>query len=389
MSDRITLKRTSRLNNGHLWIFSNEIVENLKTYSTGSIVSIYDKKGVFYGKGYINPHSLITVRILTKDDEPINKDFFKKRIHSALLFRQKILKDLQTYRLFFSEADFLPGLIIDVYGRVVVLQFLTFGIEVLANMILQVVDELLMPEVIVIRNDSPVRIIEGLPFKKEIYKGQLEDLPRINDGDMLYEVDVFEGQKTGFFLDQRFNRQAFSRLIQKGSHGLDLFCYSGAWGIEALKKASMVTFTDISQKALNNAQRNLELNKLADRAEFINRDAFNFLRRINDKGIKYDFIILDPPAFAKSKNNLKEALEGYKEINTLAMSVVKTGGLIATSSCSHHIDKYLFSEILKKASKDARRQIRILQYRGQAIDHPILLSVPETEYLKCFFLEVL
>lgn len=389
LATNLTLKRTSRLNNGHLWIFSNEIAENLKTFTPGSIVNIYNRQGAFYGKGYINPHSLIAVRILTKQDEPINKDFFVKRFNSAYQFRKRFLKNLETFRLIYSEADYLPGLIVDVYEKVFVVQFLTLGMETFSEILLETINELFCPDTIVIRNDSPIRSIEGLSQNKYLYKsGSKELFHTIRDDNLFFEIDTLNGQKTGFFLDQRFNRKAFSSYIQEGSQGLDLFCYSGAWGIHALNKASMVTFVDSSQNALDITNRNLNLNNLQEKAKLINSDAFKFLKMIKDDDKRFDFIILDPPAFVKNKNAIKEALKGYREINSMAMSVLKGGGLLATSSCSHHLDKSAFIEIIQRSSRDANREIRILEFRGQSPDHPVLLSVPETEYLKCLFLEV-
>ncbi len=368
-------------------MFSNEIAENLKEYQPGSIVKVFDRNKNFYGVGYINPHSLISVRLLTRRDELIDADFFRKRLARAYGYRKKMLGDQQSYRLVHSEGDLLPGLIIDVYEKVIVVQCLTYGMECLVNLIVQVIDDMFKTEGIVLRNDSPARRLEGLGLYKKVIKGDLSKPLLIEDSGIKTEIDPIEGQKTGGFLDQRFNRVAFASLVEEGATGLDLFCYNGAWGIHALKRASKVTFVDESQRAIDSAKRILSLNDLKGTAHFVRADVFDFLKGCTDSPKRYDFIVLDPPAFAKSKTHIKEAMRAYRELNSMAISLLKPGGILATSSCSHHINKGMFMEVIAKAASG--RRLRIVEQRTQAADHPILINVPETEYLKCLFLEVL
>lgn len=384
--DRVILKRTSRLLKGHLWIFSNELSVSPKRFEPGSIVKVYDSRESFLGIGYINPNSLISIRLLTKKEEPIDADFFRKKIIDAIDYRKKFLGFKDSFRVIYSEGDFLPGLIVDKYSDCLVIQILTLGIEKFQDILINILDDVFSPATIVLRNDSPVRILEGLPLFKKIIKGSLETFPVIQEIDVSFEVDPLKGQKTGFFLDQRENRIALRNYI-KGGIGLDLFCYTGAWGIHLAKSGAFVKCVDESESALSMAERNIKINNLVGSCELIKEDVFGFLKKEREKENLYDFIVLDPPAFVKSKTRIKEALRGYKEINTLAMGLVKKGGIIATSSCSYHIDKEMFLEMLVDAARDSKRNARIIEYRTQGKDHPILLPVRETEYLKCIFLE--
>lgn len=385
---KIHLKRTKRINDGHLWVFSNELYENPKKYVSGSIVELYDMKDAFIGIGYINPQSLISVRILTRDPDNIgvDKEFLGKRIKDALMLREKLLGARDAMRLIYSEGDFLPGLIADKYKNYLVLQFLTAGMESMKETIINLFDEMLAPEVIILRNDGRSRTLEGLALHKEIVKGNLNTLPVINEDGILFEINPYEGQKTGFFLDQRENRIALKNLI-KGGKGLDLFCYTGAWSIHLASAGAEVTGIDESEKAASQAQKNVEMNNLQDKAKFIKDDVFAFLKNESQKNEQqYDFIVLDPPAFVKSSSRIKEALKAYRELNSICMRLIKKGGILATSSCSYHISREMFIDMLKASAKDSGKRIRLLSLRSQGADHPILLSMPETEYLKCAFL---
>lgn len=385
--EKIVLRRASRILSGHLWIFSNELSTSPKNYESGSLIEVYDNKNKFIGVGYINPHSLISVRLLTREREEINYDFFRKRIVNAINYRKRFLPESNSFRVIYSEGDFLPGLVVDKYADCLVIQFLTLGMEMMKDTIISVLDEILSPSVIVLRNDSQSRILEGLPLEKKIVKGSPAPLPIINEDEVLIEVDPMSGQKTGFFLDQRENRIALSNYIKKG-RGLDLFCYSGAWGLQLAKNGVFVACVDDSETALSKAKRNFQLNRFEDRCDFLKDDVFNFLRKEAESGNVYDFIVLDPPAFVKSRAKVKEALKGYREINAMAMRLIKKGGTLATSSCSYHIEKAMFLDMLRDSARDAGRNPRLMEYRSQGRDHPILLSVPETEYLKCAFLEL-
>ncbi|MGO9016696.1 MAG: class I SAM-dependent rRNA methyltransferase [Dissulfurispiraceae bacterium] len=399
--EKVFLKRTSRVLAGHLWIFSNELASSPRMHAPGSIVEVYDSKEAFMGMGYINPNSLIAVRLLTRQREDINADFFRQRIADALSYRKRFLAEGVSGRLVYSEGDFLPGLIVDRYiatpeslrlsrgpgAGCIVVQLLTAGMERQRDLLLGLLDEMLSPEMIVLKNDNQNRTLEGLALEKTMVRGAAGAAVSITEGDIHSEVDPMSGQKTGFFLDQRENRIAFSRLVS-GGKGLDLFCYSGAWGLHLAKKGAHVTFVDSSEAAIKQSKNNAELNALAGKCSFIKADVFNFLKREVDSGNMYDFIVLDPPAFVKSKAKLKEGLRGYREINAMAMSIISQKGLLATSSCSHHVDKTAFLDMLQHAARDAGKNVRVLEMRSQGRDHPVLLSMPETEYLKCAFLVI-
>ena len=385
--EKVILRKTIRVLEGHLWIFSNELLESPKNYEPGSFVGVCDRQNNFMGIGYINPNSLISIRLLTRKKEDIDADFFRRRILDAIDYRKRLRADSNSCRIVFSEGDLLPGLIVDKYNDCIVVQFLTLGIDKIGDMILNLLDEIFSPSTIVQRNDSQIRLLEGLALEKKIVKGAPDPLPVITEEGVTIEIDPMRGQKTGFFLDQRENRIALSRYFS-GGMGLDLFCYSGAWGLQLAKKGADIKFIDESETALSIARKNAKLNNLESRCKFVKKDVFNFLHEEVEAGNTCDFIVLDPPAFVKSKAKIKEAVKGYREINSMAMRLIKKGGILATSSCSHHIERALFLEILRDAAKDAGKTARLIEYRYQSKDHPILLSVPETEYLKCAFLEV-
>lgn len=384
--NRIFLKRSSRILSGHLWIFSNEIAGSPKGFEPGEMVEVYDRAENLLGTGYINPHSLIAIRLLSNKIEKIDKDFLNKRIRNALNYRKRLFPDSDSFRIVYSEGDLLPGLIVDKYRDVLVIQTLTAGMERLKDIIIEILDEFLHPLSIILRNDSPFRRLEGLASEKVIIKGNATEVV-IREGGLSFYVDTLSGQKTGFFLDQRENRIAFSKLISKGK-GLDLFCYTGAWAINMASSGANVIGVDESEHAIETSIKNAEMNKLSSNCRFIKADVFDFIKDEIEKGSRYDFIVLDPPAFVKSRDKIKEAIKAYRKINADAMGLLKEGGLIATSSCSHHISREVFLDTLRAAAKDAGKRLRLIEMRSQAKDHPVLLSMPETEYLKCAILEV-
>jgi 23S rRNA (cytosine1962-C5)-methyltransferase len=385
---KVHLKRTKRLLGGHLWVFSNEIYENPKQYSPGSLVEVCDMHEVFLGIGYINPQSLISVRLLTREKEDIQKEFIQRRICDAFKLRERLLGKRDSFRLVYSEGDYLPGLIVDKFSNCLVLQFLTAGMEEFKDTIIEILDELIKPEIMVLRNESRIRMLEGLTLFKEVIKGDLQKLPVVQEDGILFEIDPYEGQKTGFFLDQRENRTSLKKYV-KGGLGLDLFCYLGAWSMHLASASAEVIGVDASEKAVTQARRIAEMNGFSERASFLKDDVFSFVE--NDLGTnekKYDFIVLDPPAFVKSSGKIKEALKAYRQLNEMSMRLIKTGGILATSSCSYHLSREMFTEMLHNAARNAKRGLRLIEMRSQGPDHPVLLSVPETEYLKCAFLIV-
>lgn len=387
--EKVSLSRAQRILDGHLWIFSNELAVSPKRFDSGSLLEVYDKKDNFLGIGYINPASLIAVRLLTREREAIDAAFFHRRISDAVEYRKRSLSNISSCRLIYSEADFLPGLIVDKYGDCLVAQFLTLGMEQFRDTVLGVLDKILSPSVIILRNDGGGRSLEGLPLEKEVVKGDIASVSPliIKEGRALLEVNPLSGQKTGFFLDQRQNRLALGGLVRGGT-GLDLFCYSGAWGMQPAMNGAEVTFVDDSEGAIAVTESNARLNNVGDRSTFVRSDVFTFLAKQHEEGVLYDFIVLDPPAFVKARGKIKEGVRGYRKANALAMRLLKKGGILATSSCSYHIDRTTFFEIIRSAAKDSGREPRLIEYRSQGPDHPVLLSVPETEYLKCAFLTV-
>jgi 23S rRNA (cytosine1962-C5)-methyltransferase len=385
---KVHLTRTKRITAGHLWVFSNELHENPKQYVPGSLVEIYDMKENFLGVGYINPKSLISVRILSREKVSVDSTFLRGRIEEAIGLRKNLFGMEDSYRVIFSEGDYLPGLIVDKYGSCLVIQFLTLGMELLKDVIIEILDGMLNPDLIVLRNDSRVRDLEGMPRYKEVVKGTLETLPRIHENGVTFEIDPLEGQKTGFFLDQRENRNYLSELVKEG-RGLDLFCYSGAWTLRLAYSGAEVTGVDESSRAIQWAERNAGLNGLQEKVKFVTEDVFSFLKReLGRNEGKYDFIVLDPPAFVKSSTKLKEAVKAYRSLNEMSMRLLKPGGILATSSCSYHLGRDLFLDMLGNTGKNAHRNLRMIALRSQGRDHPVVLAMPETEYLKCAFLLV-
>lgn len=376
---KVHLKRTKRLLGGHLWVFSNEIYENLGQYSPGSLVEVYDMHDLFLGIGYINPRSLISIRLLTRKNEEIHREFIRRRISDAVNLRERLLGKRDAFRIIYSEGDYLPGLIVDKYADCLVLQFLTAGMEEFKDIIIEILDELLNPEIMVLRNENRMRTLEGLPLYKEVIKGDLQKLPVINEDGLLFEIDPYEGQKTGFFLDQRENRVLLKKYA-RGGKGLDLFSYIGAWSMHLASTGAEVIGVDTSERAVMQAQKIAELNGLRERVVFLKDDVFSFLEKemgSNEK--KHDFIVLDPPAFVKSAGKIKEAVKAYRELNEMSLRLIKPGGLLATSSCSYHLSKEMFTDMLHTAGRNTQRSLRLIEMRSQGPDHPALLSMPETE----------
>ena len=387
----ITLKKNEerRVLGGHPWIFSNEIADGLKQIAPGEVVEIYDWRGRFVGRGYANPRSLIAVRILSRDRATaIGRDFFRQRLEEALAYRRRVAPGETAYRLVFGEGDFLPGLIIDRYGDYLVIQSLTAGMEQWLEVIADILEELLSPVAIILRNDASVRELEGMPQEKRVLRGTLEGPVEIREGGLRLRVNLLEGQKTGFFLDQRENRF----VLEKESRGLrvlDCFTYVGAWALHAaLGGATEVIGLDASARAVEDATANAALNGLENICRFGRADVFDELPRLAAAGEKFDCVVLDPPAFVKSKAKIKEAVKGYREINLRGLKLIEPGGLLVTCSCSYHIDRSTFLAIIADAAADAGRRLRLVECRSQGRDHPVNPAVPETEYLKCGFFRV-
>jgi 23S rRNA (cytosine1962-C5)-methyltransferase len=372
-----------RLLLGHPWVFSNEIASDLGTYEPGSLVDVYTHGGTLVGRGYINPRSLITVRILSPRREVIDSDFFQSRLAAALQRRERLFPGVQSYRLVYSEGDLLPGLIVDRYQDHLVLQTLTLGMELRTEAICEALERLIQPQAIVARNDVGIRTLEGLPHEKKVLRGSLETPVEVWESDIRFRVDPWEGQKTGFYLDQRENRCTLQPLLA-GERVLDAFCYTGAWALHAARAgAREVVGVDESAKAIRWATDQAKDNGLDQVCQFTPSDVFDFLKEADTRHERFDCIILDPPAFVKSRSKVREGLEGYWEINRRAMRLVKPGGYLITCSCSYHVDPDTFRTTLSRAARAARRTVVLLEMRSQARDHPVLLPLSESAYLKC------
>lgn len=378
-----------RIENGHPWVYQTELDYIEGEFEPGDIVDVYNSRHRFIGRGYINPKSQIIVRILTREQEAIDRAFFKRRIEAAWQYRQRFLDEPDYCRLVFGEADFLPALIVDKFGPYFVIQTLALGIDIYKDIIVEILEELFAPAGIYERNDVPVRELEGLEQRKGFLRGSFDTTIEVRENGIPFYADVEHGQKTGFFYDQRENRRFLKHFVQ-GASVLDCFCHTGSFSVHAaLYGAKSVTAIDISDQAVELARRNAALNKVDDRCTFQVANAFDVLRKMTEEREKYDVVILDPPAFTKSRSNIEGAARGYKEINLRGLKLVRPGGFLVTCSCSYHMDRDLFAAIVVDAARDAKRTIRQVEYRTQAKDHPILPGAPETHYLKFLVLEVL
>ena len=383
---KITLRKTreTRVRSGHPWLYASEI-ERVEGESAAGVAEVYSAKGTFLARALYNPASQIALRILTTHDEPIDADFFARRVRTAWEYRQRFC-DVNSCRAIYAEADFLPGLVVDKFGGVLVVQVLSLGMELWKRELTDILVEVIRPEGIYERNDVPVRRLEGMQETTGLLYGDVPDrVPMVENG-IVYAVDVKHGQKTGFFLDQKENRAAIAPLCP-GARVIDMFCHNGSFALNAAKYgAREVTGVDISEEALAVARDNARANGLD--ANFEAHNCFDLLRALSDQGEKYDLVILDPPAFTKTRQMTERALRGYKEINLRGMKLVPDGGFLVSCSCSQHVDDAAFTAMLNEAARDAKKKLRMAEFRTQAKDHPILPASPETKYLKCAILQV-
>lgn len=382
--------RHERVQQGHPWVFQSEVEGIRGEYQPGDIVSVVGNRGTFYGKGYINPKSQIIVRMMTSHDEPINAAFIRRRVEKAWQYRQRVLTDTDSCRVIFGEADFLPGLIVDKFGDILVIQSLALGIERWLDEIVDALNDVIQPRGIYERNDVPVRELEGLKQRKGFLRGEFDPRLVITENGLKMQVDVAEGQKTGYFLDQRENRYAIRKYIRPGDRVLDCFTNVGGFALNAAAAgAGEVLAVDASAEALQSVRANAELNGLQNLIRLEEGNAFDILRRLESERQQFDLIVLDPPAFAKNKGALEGAARGYKEINLRAMKMLPEGGFLVTCSCSYHMNPDLFQAVVEDAAFDARRRLRLVENRAQAPDHPIVVGYPESHYLKCLIYEVI
>ena len=389
----ISAKGAARAREGHLWIYRSDVIGRPKVAS-GSVVRVADHRGRFVGWAHFGAETEITLRLLSKTEDTIDREFWRRRLLAAADWRRRVVADADAYRLVHAEGDYLPGLIVDRYGDCFVLQTLTRGMDALKPMWTELLVEEFQPRLIVERNDAKVRQLEGLPMVNSVLYsavGQAASLPVmsefvITENGIKFQVDLLEGQKTGAFLDQRENRLA--AMNYASGRGLDCFSFHGSFALHLASDCDSVTAVDISEPAIESAKRNAELNNITN-IEFVAANVFDRLRDYDDTGERFDTIVLDPPAFAKNRGALEGALRGYKEINLRALRLLNPGGVLITCSCSYHVGEELFLEMLKEAARDAGRQIQVVEKRTQGRDHPILLTVPETYYLKCVVLRVM
>jgi len=374
-----------RAREGHPWIFASEIEKIGGSFSPGDVVTVVDHRGRFVGRGFINPASFIRVRILTHRDEQVGEDFWLGRLQAAWELRRQFWHET-AFRVVFAESDGLPGLVVDRFGPWLVVQTLALGVDTRRDFLVDALRSLTGCPGVFLRNDAPVRELEGLPLEGGPAPGTPEDLParvQIEEGGVSFWVDVARGQKTGHFLDQRFNRAAAARLAPD-ARVLDAFSYTGGFAIHAARAgAREVLGVEASAWAAEMARDNADLNGVADRCRFEEANAFDFLRALDQAREKFDLVILDPPAFARSLQAVEGAVRGYKEINLRALRLLNPGGYLVTSSCSSHLDPEMFLAVVGDAARDAGRRVLVLEARGQPPDHPVLLGYPESRYLKC------
>lgn len=371
----------------HPWVFRSDIARVEGDFIPGDVVDIFSSKRRFLARGYYNPASQIALRILTYRQEPVDSGFIFRRIREAVDYRRSFA-DLRSCRVVFAESDRLPALIVDSFGDTLVLQCLSLGMERFKQDVVNALVEELHPEGIWERDDVPVRKLEGLEMMTGLLYGKVPDTVMMEENGIRFRVDVKQGQKTGFFLDQKENRAAIAPFV-RGKRVLDCFCHTGSFALHAGRYgASDVTGVDISEYACECAAENARLNGLENTVHFTAANAFDLLGEESRAGKKYDVIILDPPAFTKSRSTVDSARRGYKEINLRAMKMIEPGGYLITCSCSQHILPSVFQEIVLEAAEDARVLLRQAEFRTQGRDHPILPSSPETQYLKCGIYQV-
>ncbi len=380
-----------RLRKGHLWVFSNEVDTKrspLEQFSPGDLVQVKSDDGKILGTAYVNPNTLICARLLSR--KPTLKcgvNFFKERLTTALALREKLF-DKPFYRLVFGESDGLPGLVIDRFGPVLSVQITTAGIELRKASLIAALIELINPAAIILKNDNSQRQLEGLSLESEIAYGQLPDTLIIEENGAQFKIDILDGQKTGWFYDHRSSR-ALLASIAKNQRVLDLFSYTGAWGIPAaMAGASEVTCVDASEGALALAKENARLNQVDDNMHFVRSDVFEFLKQARLDNRLYDIIVLDPPALIKRKKDFKQGYEAYRRLNHLALQVLSKNGILVSASCSFHLSRENLHEILRSSGRHIDRHLVFFASLGQGPDHPIDPASPETEYLKTFFCSV-
>lgn len=380
--ERLVLKprEEGRLRAGHLWVFSNEVAEMPLNVQAGDLVDVVTSRKESMGSALFHPHSLITARLVGKGVEDLDADFFRARIETAARLREQIMPGETSYRLVYGESDLLPGLVVDRYGDFFVLQTLSAGMERSKSVVAEVLESLFRPAAIIERNDVEVRRREELPLRKSVLCGAVSGPIEIVENAIRYRVDLVEGQKTGFFLDQKCNRRAAAEL-SRGRDVLDCYCNAGGFGLNAARAgAASVVAVDASAPALEMTRQNAELNDVEIRFE--QAEVFAFLERCHEGGRRFDIVILDPPSFAPRKKDVSKARKAYQKLNEMGLRVLRPEGILVTASCSSHLREDVFYQIVRQAAERCGRRIQLIERRQQAPDHPIHPSMPETAYLK-------
>lgn len=389
---RLNRDEDRRLRAGHLWVYSNEVdtaATPLSGFTPGQPVEIQAHNGRALGTGYVNPHSLICARLLSRDpDHPVSQSLLVHRLKVALSLRES-LYDKPYYRLAFGDSDFLPGLVVDRYGDMLVAQLTTAGMERMKADVIVALEKVVKPQAILLRNDSPIRAMEGLENYVEPVFGQVPEVVELEENGVRFRAPLLTGQKTGWFYDHRENRARLMRYA-RGRRVLDVFSYIGAWGMQAAAAgAREVVCVDSSAVALDRLRENAALNGVADRVTAREGDAFDVLRGLREAGEKFDVVVLDPPAFIKRKKDIAQGTQAYRRLNQMAMQVLTPDGMLVSASCSFHMQREMLLREMLHAARHLDRSMQILEQGHQAPDHPVHPAIPETAYLKAFFARVL
>jgi 23S rRNA (cytosine1962-C5)-methyltransferase len=373
-----------RLRLGHLWVYRSDV--RSAQAEPGDVVRLTDDRGRFHGRAFYSDKSQISVRLLTREDVPADRAFFTERLRRAAAYRKLVVENSEACRLVYSEADLLPSLIVDRYGDYLVMQTLSQATERLKGLFAEILVELFAPKGVLERNDPKVRLLEGLDQHVSVLYGEVPPETRVKENGVTFAYDLPKGQKTGSFLDQRENHWAARRYAS--GEVLDCFCYQGGFALTIADQCAHVEGIDMAPAAVEAARRNQQLNSISN-VHFREGNTFDLLKEYDEVRRRFHMVILDPPAFAKNRDSVPAAHRGYKEINLRALKLVEPGGFLVTCSCSHHITEALFLQIVAEAANDARRNIVVAERRTQAQDHPILLTMPETHYLKCLIVKAL
>jgi 23S rRNA (cytosine1962-C5)-methyltransferase len=379
----ITSRGVERLRSGHLWVYRSDV--RTAPAESGAIVRLTDDRGRFHGRAFYSDKSQIAVRLLTHDDRPVDRAFFTERLRRAAEYRRLVVENTDAFRVVYGEADLLPSLIVDRYGEYLVIQTLSQATERQKNLFVEILVELFSPKGVLERNDPKVRLLEGLEQRVGVLYGEIPQEIEAKENGVTFVYDLQKGQKTGSFLDQRENHWAARRYAS--GEVLDCFSYQGGFALTIADKCEHVEGIDMGPAAVESARRNQQLNSISN-VTFREGNSFDLLKEYDEVGRRFRMVILDPPAFAKNRDSIPAAHRGYKEINLRAMKILQPGGFLLTCSCSYHITEALFLQILAEAANDAKKSIVVAERRTQSQDHPILLTMPETHYLKCLIVRV-